>query len=129
MRIACRMTRNPVTIGPHDLISKAQSEMEAGGFHRLPVVEDGKLVGVLTKNDLKPHLNTVSTQVVAVMTRDPLTIGPEASAEYAANMMVDKKIGGIPVVENGNLVGIVTTTDVLRAFLDAAADLAKIARV
>ena len=63
------------------------------------------------------------------MTRDPLTIGPEASAEYAASMMVDQKIRSIPVVENGNLVGIVTTTDVLRAFLDAAADLAKIARV
>ena len=128
MRIETRMTRNPVTIGPHDLLSKAQELMETGGFRRLPVVENGKLVEILTNRDMKGHLGVASTQVVAVMTRAPLTVSPKDSAEHTARIMVDQKIGGVPVVDKGNLVGIITTTDVLNAFLDAAADLAKIAR-
>ena len=57
MRIEGRMTRNPVTISPHDLISKAEAYMQSGGFHLLPVVENGKLLGVLTKGDLTAHMN------------------------------------------------------------------------
>lgn len=128
MRIKGRMTRNPVTIGPHDPLSQAQALMDVGGFSRLPVVEQGRLVGILSKCDLKGHSNVHSTQVVATMTPNPITIGPEDSAEHAALIMVDRKIGGLPVVENGNLIGIVTTTDVLKAFLDAAGDLTMLAR-
>jgi acetoin utilization protein AcuB len=113
------MTRNPVTITPHDTLAMAQSLMDSGHFRRLPVIEKGTLVGMLTERDLRAHSGYLeSTRVDAAMTTPPITITRQATAESAAKLMLEHKIGGLPVVDNGVLVGIVSTSDILRAFLN-----------
>ncbi len=93
--------------------------MDTGRFRRLPVVDQGKLVGILTERDIRSHLGYLeSTRVNAAMTADPATITPRTTAEDAARLMLEHKIGGLPVLDNGALVGIVSTSDVLRAFLN-----------
>ena len=92
--------------------------MESGHCRRLPVMEDGKMIGILTERDVRAHLGYLdSTQVDAAMTPDPVSITPQTSVEDAARLMLKHKIGGLPVMENGELVGIISTTDILRAFL------------
>jgi len=96
--------------------------MEKGGFRRVPVVDDGKLVGIVSDRDVRAHSGyLVQTKVTAAMTSDPKTVTPHMSVEDAARLMIEHKIGGLPVVEDGKLVGILTTTDVLKAFLKVEA--------
>lgn len=93
--------------------------MDAGRFRRLPVLEYGKLVGIITERDLRQHWSYLdSTKVGSAMTPDPVTITPRTTAEDVARLLLLHKIGGVPVVENGKLVGIVSTSDLLRALLN-----------
>ncbi len=119
MRVSDRMTPNPTSIGPRDTLAKAKALMEAGGFRRLPVVDNSELVGILSERDTREHRGYFeSTRVDAAMTASPLTVGPHSSVEDAARLMLEHKIGGLPVTSDGKLVGIVTTSDMLRALLD-----------
>ena len=119
MEVTDWMTPSPVCIGPNDTLAKAKELMDTGRFRRLPVVENGKLVGIITERDLRQHWSCLdSTKVVAGMTRDPVTINPQVPAEDVARLLLRHKIGGIPVVENGQLIGIVSTSDLLRALLN-----------
>jgi acetoin utilization protein AcuB len=119
MDIANWMTRNPVFVTSHDTLAKAKLLMDAGHFRRLPVMENGKLEAIITERDIRQHLGYLdSTKVSAAMTPDPITITSRITAEDAARLMLQHKIGGLPVVENGKLVGIVSTSDLLRALLD-----------
>ncbi|HSR57255.1 MAG TPA: CBS domain-containing protein, partial [Candidatus Binataceae bacterium] len=64
MQVAARMTPNPVAVTPRDTLAKARALMHAGGFRRLPVVEEGELVGILSERDLRQHLGYLeSTRV------------------------------------------------------------------
>ncbi len=119
MRISDRMTPNPTTVGPKDTLRKAKALMDAGGFRRLPVVENDQLVGILSERDLRQHLGYLdSTRVNAAMTASPMTVTPHSSVEDAARLMLEHKVGGLPVVQEGKLVGMVTTSDMLHALLD-----------
>jgi CBS domain-containing protein len=119
MQIANWMTRDPVCISPDDTLAKAKELMDAGRFRRLPVLEYGKLVGIITERDLRQHWSYLdSTKVGSAMTPDPVTITPRTTAEDVARLLLLHKIGGVPVVENGKLVGIVSTSDLLRALLN-----------
>jgi acetoin utilization protein AcuB len=119
MQIANWMTRDPVCITCRDTLARAKELMDAGRFRRLPVIENDKLVGIITERDLRQHWDYLdSTEVDAAMTPDPITITPRVTAEDVARLMLQHKIGGLPVVENGKLVGIVSTSDLLRAFLN-----------
>jgi acetoin utilization protein AcuB len=119
MKIANCMTRKPITVSPHDGLARAKTLMDSGNFRRLPVVENGKVVGIVTERDLRSHLGYLaSTRVDAAMTASPVTITSRISAEDAARLMLQHKIGGLPVVDDGELVGIVSTSDILRAFLN-----------
>ena len=112
------MTRHPESIAPRDLLLKAKEMMDAGGFRRLAVVEDGSVVGILTERDLREHSGYLdSTKVTAAMKSPVVSVGSQASVEEAARLMLSHKIGGIPVIDAGKLVGMVTTSDLLRAFL------------
>jgi len=113
------MTKEPMTIAPDALLSEAQEKMRQGGFHRLPVVQDGKLIGIVTDRDLRSHSSHLDRKLKDVMTAKVRTIGPGATVEEAAQILLKFQIGGLPVVDNGRLVGIVTTSDVMKAFLDA----------
>jgi acetoin utilization protein AcuB len=118
MQITNAMIRNPVTISSGDALAKANSLMKSYGFRRLPVVDDGHLVGILTERDLRAHAGQLkNTRVNAVMRTSLVTIAPGDTVEEAARLMLKHKIGGLPVVADGNLVGIVTTSDLLVAFL------------
>jgi len=113
------MTQDPVTADPDDGLSRAAHKMLAGGFRRLPVVKDGKLVGIITDRDLRDQRGRwEDTRVGAVMTHDPLTVSSKTTAEEAAQIMLENKIGGLPVLDDGKLVGIITASDVLQAFLN-----------
>ncbi len=119
MQITNAMTRNPVTIRSGDELAKAKSLMKSYGFRRLPVVDDGQLVGILTERDLREHAGHLeNTRANAVMRTALVTIAPEDTVEEAARLMLRHKIGGLPIVAaDGTLVGIVTTSDLLAAFL------------
>ena len=119
MLVGKRMSRNPVTVAPEDYLAAAQGKMEAGRFRRLPVIKDGTLIGIVTNRDLREHTGFLErTKVNAAMSEKLVTVSPQSTLEQAAQLLLEHKIGGLPVVENKRLVGIITTGDILQAFLD-----------
>lgn len=116
------MTHQPKTVSSHDTLQAAADLMKSGGFRRVPVVDGDLLVGIISDRDVRRHVGYLSSiRVGAAMTSDPKTVTPRMSVEDAARLMISHKIGGLPVVEDGKLVGILTTTDVLKAFLKVEA--------
>ena len=113
------MTRHPETINPDDILAKAKEMMDVGGFRRLPVIRDGEVVGMLTERDLRAHGGYLeSTKVDAAMSTPVISVGPHSTVQEATRLMLRHKVGGFPVLDSGKLVGIVTTIDMLRAFLE-----------
>jgi acetoin utilization protein AcuB len=113
------MTQPPVTVSPKDTLATAQEKMTAGHFRRVPVVQDGVLVGILTDRDVRRHVGVEErTRVGAAMTETPLSVSPQATVEEAVQLMLKHQISGLPVLENGKVIGIITTSDVLHAFLE-----------
>ena len=119
MLVANRMTQNPVTTSPEELLIQARLKMQKGGFRRLPVVSDGQLVGIISDRDMRQHAGYLDrTEVKAAMSQKPITVTPATTVEAAAQLLLKQKIGGLPVADKGRLVGMITTSDVLQAFLD-----------
>jgi acetoin utilization protein AcuB len=119
MLVSNRMTKDPVTVTADDLLIQARLKMQKGSFRQLPVVSDGQLVGIITDRDMREHAGYLDrTEVKAVMSKKPLSVTPATTLEVAAQLLLKHKIGGLPVVENARLVGIITRSDVLQAFLD-----------
>lgn len=125
------MTANPVTLDPGDTIEKAEEIMNEQGFRQIPVVSKQELVGIITDRDIRSFLSgrlfgapeerevAMNTGVAAVMTTKPVSVEPEDDLSEVIEMLIEGKVGGIPVVdEEQSLVGIVTYVDVLRKFLD-----------
>jgi len=119
MLVGNRMTKNPVTVTPDQFLIQARQKMEAGGFRRLPVLSDERLVGIITGRDMREHVGYLEqTKINGVMSENLITVSPSTTLEEAAQLLLKHKIGGLPVVEQGRLVGIITTSDILKAFLD-----------
>ena len=119
MLVGNRMTKYPVTITSEELLSQAKEKMAAGRFRRLPVMSDGKLTGIITDRDLRQHAGVLEhIKINAAMTEQPITVGPETMLDDAADIMLKNQIGGLPVLHQGQLVGIITSSDVMKAFLD-----------
>jgi acetoin utilization protein AcuB len=119
MIVGRHMSKNVIVIGPDDFLSSAQEKMKRGEFRRLPVVKDGRLIGIVTDRDLRQHIGFLEkTKVNAAMTETLVTISPNDTIEKAAQLMLKHKIGGLPVVDEDELVGIITTSDLLQTFLD-----------
>jgi acetoin utilization protein AcuB len=130
--VADIMTPNPVTVTPRNAIRTAVNLMREVGCRRLPVVDRGRLVGIITDRDLRRAANSPIVvreqwydnfildhiEVGSCMTPNPLTIHPGAPVSEAARLMRDHKIGGLPVVADGTLVGIVTETDLLNFLIE-----------
>lgn len=131
MFVADCMTKNPVTIRPDAGMDEAEKLMDEGHFRRLPVVEDGKLVGFFTNRDLlraSPSSATTSDRhevrtllakikVADVMQKNVISVTDTMTIEEAALILERKKIGGLPVLsKGGDLVGIISSTDIFRAF-------------
>ncbi len=119
MLVAKRMSKDPEIIAPDDYLAGAQAKMHEGRFHRLPVVKEGKLVGIITDRGLREHKGFLEqTKVSTVMTGNVMTVTPRLTVEKAAQLMLSHNIGGFPVTEEGKLVGVITRSDILQAFLD-----------
>jgi len=119
MLVSKRMTKDPVTATPEDLLIQARLKMQKGDFRRIPVVSDGQLVGIITDRDMREHAGYLDrTRVAAAMSKKPTAVTPATTVEVAAQLLLKQKIGGLPVVENGRVVGVITTSDILQAFLD-----------
>lgn len=126
------MKKQVVTIGPDEAIINAIKTMEAGGFRRIPVVEGSKLVGIITDRDLRQATNSpvvfheisydkyvlTAINVGSCMTGHPITVGPDTDIIDVARLVEDKKIGGLPVVDGGTLVGIITVSDLISYLID-----------
>ncbi|MDF2987821.1 MAG: transcriptional regulator [Eubacterium sp.] len=132
MFVKNKMTSNPFTISPTQTIPDAQEIIKNHGIKRLPVVDNGKLVGVVSKGDIvkvSPSKATAlsmgeityllaKTKISSIMAKNPVTVSPNALLEEAAILMRDNDIGFLPVVENDKLVGIITEGDILDSFIE-----------
>jgi acetoin utilization protein AcuB len=119
MIVARWMTKNPITVKSEEMLAAARRRMDAGKFRRLPVVDDGRLVGIVSDRDLRQHVGALEhVKVDAVMTKPVVSVTPNTMLEQAAYLLVKHKIGAVPVVDSGKLVGIITATDLLRAFAE-----------
>jgi acetoin utilization protein AcuB len=126
------MARELVTIRPHETVRRAYRLMRDHRFRHLPVVEDGRLVGILSDRDLRPVLLSPAlgrARVRELMSEDLTTVAPEAPVEEAASLLVVKRIGCLPVVDAGRLVGIVTETDLLAVLVELLGLLTQSTRV
>lgn len=127
------MSVEVTTLGRNDTLLLAKDIMNLGRIRHFPVVEDDEVVGVVSQRDLyRASLGTVmqygekaqrafleSVAVKEVMA-DPIAIGPDATVRDAARLMLEHKIGCLPVLEDNRLVGIVTETDMLQVVVDTA---------
>jgi acetoin utilization protein AcuB len=133
MKIQSLMIKNPITIRPKTSVSEAIELMKANSIRHLPVVSGGnRLEGFLTLADLKQGLIPSMLGDVSLddlMIKNPITVSPDDDIEFAALLIYKHKIGGMPVVKDGRLVGIVTATDMLRAFIDMMGILSKTSRI
>lgn len=128
MRIRDVMTKNPITVDSETLVIDARKIMQENNIRRLPIVDKGKLVGIVTQHDLLEASPSPATslsvhelnyllskmKVKEIMKRNPVTISPDTPFEEALKIGQEKKIGSFPVVENGKLVGIATESDIVR---------------
>ncbi|MDD4600402.1 MAG: CBS domain-containing protein [Negativicutes bacterium] len=133
MFVVNRMTPNPVTVNSTTTVADASEIMRRNKFRRLPVINIGSLVGIVTDRDLQEvspsRATTLSifelnyllskVQVKEVMTKNVITIRDNATIEEAALLMYSNKIGGLVVVdEKDSVVGIITETDIFKSFVD-----------
>jgi len=132
MLVRERMTPNPVTVTPDTSVPEALRLMRERRIRRLPVVDGrGQLVGIVSDKDLlhvspspatslamwEIHDLVAKLKMEKVMTREVITVVEDTPIEDAARIMVDSKIGGLPVMRDKTLVGIITETDIFKAFL------------
>ena len=122
MKIKSLMIPDPITITEKAAVQEAIELMKGNAIRHLPVVsEDKTLKGFLTLSDLKIGLipsMVADVSLSDLMIKDPITIESDGDIEEAALLIYRHKIGGMPVVEKGKLVGIITESDILRAFID-----------
>lgn len=126
------MTPDPHVVPPATAVLEAMQLLRERGFRRLPVVRDGRLVGIVTDRDLKEATPSKATSLsiyelnyllarltLADVMRSPvITIAPDETIEQAALTMESHRVSGLPVTERGAVVGILTIGDLLRAFVD-----------
>ena len=122
------MMGSPVTLKPDDSLKLASDLISLGRIRHIPIVENGKLLGIISERDLMGRaanrilnlkeksksalLKTV--MIKEIMQRRVVTVEPDTPITEAAHLMADRKIGCLPVLGDGTLVGLVTTTDILR---------------
>jgi acetoin utilization protein AcuB len=136
MTIRELMTGGLITVHPGTSVQDARDLMVRKRIRHLPVTgPGGVLVGILTDRDIRLALPSRATSlsvreinhlltrltVEEVMTRSVITIGPDRAARDGAQLMLEHRIGALPVLDDGHLIGIITETDIVRAFVDTTA--------
>ena len=133
MFVINRMTKNPMTVTADTKVDEVAHLMKKHNFRRLPVVDDGKLVGFLSDSDLmrvapssattlsRYEINSLLAKICVrdIMKKDVVSVNVDATIEEAALIVYKNKIGGMPVVSNmGAVVGVITETDIFKTFVD-----------
>lgn len=133
MQVSNRMTKNPITISPETPVPEARDIMKKEKIHRLPVVDKNKkLVGIITEKDILYASPSQATTldvyeitnlmsrlpVKKVMTKDVISAPSDTPLEDAARILADNSIGGLPIVDKGILVGIITESDLFHIFIE-----------
>ena len=133
MQVVERMKTKLVVASPTDSVAAAWRLLRQHQIRHLPIVEEGKLVGIVTDRDIRlvfpsaltsgrreqdPHDALEKIAVREIMTGQVVTVAPEASIANVARLLLERRIGGLPVVQGSRLVGIITKTDILAAFVD-----------
>ena len=117
MLVRNRMSAKVITVEPEQSLSKARALLHKHRIRQLPVLRNGRLVGIITDRDLR-GAGVQDATVAGLMTPKPFVIRPNASVDEAARVLTTHKIGALPVVEGGKLVGILASADILDAFVD-----------
>ena len=131
MHVKYWMTPRVITASPEEGLKGAWKLLKEHGIRHLPVLEEGRLVGIVTDRDLRQAFPSRATALEIhellylldrvtlreIMTKEVVTVTPDLSIPQAARLLLEHKIGGLPVLEDGRLVGILTETDVLKAYL------------
>lgn len=134
MSVKDYMTKEVISISPEESVAHAADLMRDKGLRRLPVIEKGQLVGLVTEGtmaDASPSKATSlsiyemnyllnKTKIRDIMIRKVVTVEPDASLEDAIYEMMTYKVGVLPVVQNNQVVGIITDRDVFKAFLEVS---------
>jgi len=132
MFVGERMSRPVISVSPDSPINEVLAMFRKEHIRRAPVMKDGKLVGIVTENDLlNASPSTVTTLSIwemnyliskvlikNVMTKKVITVDKDTPIEEAARIMADKKLGGVPVTSLGKVVGMITETDLFKIFLE-----------
>jgi len=134
MKIADLMSTKLFTVSPDDSVEATVRLLQQRGVRHLLVLDGHDLVGIISDRDIKRALDPKKSKrskmlnlgglyfllepilVSEIMTKDPTWIAPSATAQEAAEIMVTKRFGALPVVKGGKLVGIVTESDLLKYF-------------
>jgi len=130
MRVRELMSGAPITVSPDTPVFDARQTMVKERIRHLLVTEAGRLVGIITDRDIRLNLPSQATSlsmwevnyllakltVSKVMTKSVIIVGPDQDAADAARLMLEHKLGALPVLDGEHLLGILTETDVLRAF-------------
>lgn len=131
MQVKDLMTSKVFTIEPNDMIDRVFFLIHYEKLRHLPVVEKGKVVGIVSDRDMykalgpksnskvietsnENEMHVVPKKVRHIMKRGVITISPDSLVADAAKLMVEHRIGALPVVKNGKLAGILTSTDMLK---------------
>ena len=119
MNVSELMTNQPVTVRPEDTIAQAATCMREEDCGSIPVVRDGKLVGIVTDRDITVRAVAAGkdpkrTPVSEIMSADPVTVTPDTDAEEASRLMAEFQVRRLPVVDDGKLVGLVVTAQIAR---------------
>jgi acetoin utilization protein AcuB len=134
MHVSELMTAPPITSGPDMPVVEARQLMIGKRIRHLLVTEGSKLLGIVTDRDIRLNLPSPATSlsvweinyllarmtVASVMTKTVVIVDPRRDVREAAQLMLNHKIGALPVVDGGALLGIITETDLLRAFVKAS---------
>jgi acetoin utilization protein AcuB len=120
MRVGQIMHKKIITITPDRRVGQALKLMQKHNIRHLPVVKDHDMVGWITSRVLREVLLASMLEIITVgdvMIEAPITVSPDTSVEEAARLIYEHKIGGMPVMEGDKLAGVITTMDLLAAFL------------
>ena len=131
MNVGEQMSSPPIVVSPTTPVAEAMKLIRERHIRRLPVLDGGRLVGIVSERDLLRALPSPATVLSAwevpalldrirvrdVMTHNAIVVHVNTPIQQAAQLMVDHKIGGLPVVDDGEVLGVITETDIFRVFV------------